>query len=59
MPYKQKGRTVLKQLPSGKWVEEKTHATHKQATQHLLALKLHVETKEKRKKRKNADSIDQ
>ena len=58
MPYKQKGKTVLRQLSSGKWVEEKTHATVRQATQHLLALRLLVEKKPKRKKSKNA-SIDQ
>ena len=53
MPYKRVGRTVLKQLPGGKWVEEKTHATHKQAEAHLAALRSNVEAKEqKRKSRK-------
>ena len=60
MPYKQKGKTVLRQLSSGKWVEEKTHATTKQATQHLLTLRLHVETQEKPKRKKSKDaSINQ
>ena len=60
MPYKQKGKTVLRQLSSGKWVEEKTHATTKQATQHLIALRLHVEAQEKQKRKKSKNArIDQ
>ena len=55
MPYKQKGKTVLRQLSSGKWVEEKTFATVKQATQYLLALQLLVEKKPKSRKKSNED----
>ena len=51
MLYKRAGKTVLKQLQSGKWVEEKTHATHKQAEAHLAALRSNVK-EQKRKSRK-------
>ena len=53
MPYKRVGNTVLKQLQSGKWVEEKTHATHKQAEAHLAALRSNVKEQKRKSRKKN------
>lgn len=56
MPYKLgeqgtydcKGWPVLKQRPTKVWVLQSCHPTEKAARAHLIALKINVESKEKR-----------